>query len=258
MKSDIQIARTGAAPGYLFIHGLFGSAADWDELIQALPADREVLVLNLPGHGGTAPFAPSVTTFDHCIDAIAHAVCDRVRGPIRGVGYSLGGRLLLGLWQRLPSLFGELCLISTFPGFERAEDRRARAIVDRAWIEQLQRLPSEEFFRRWYAQAIFAQNGWSTELEERIRMSRAGIRAVDIEPIFSASSAAQMPSFWEMLSNTSTPVRYVVGERDLKYLRMAQALHARNSSISVSVVQGAGHMVPFERPREVAQIVQYQ
>jgi 2-succinyl-6-hydroxy-2,4-cyclohexadiene-1-carboxylate synthase len=258
MKIHIHIARQGTTPRYLFIHGLFGSATDWRELIQALPSECGVLVLNLPGHGGAAPLAPSLTTFDACIDTIAQSLREQVEEPIRGVGYSLGGRVLLGLWQRLPELFRDLCLISTFPGFEAEEERRTRAIVDREWIERLKRLPSEEFFGRWYAQEIFVRSGWSPELEERIRMSRAGIRAVDVEPIFAATSVAQMPSFWDALSTTSTPVRYVVGERDRKYLQIAQGLQARNPTISVSVVQGAGHMVPFERPHEVANILKYQ
>ena len=48
------------------------------------------------------------------------------------------------------------------------------------------------------------------------------------------------------------PVQYVAGSRDEKYLQIARQVAERNPAIAVSVIEGAGHLIPLERPAELA------
>jgi 2-succinyl-6-hydroxy-2,4-cyclohexadiene-1-carboxylate synthase len=252
MALNLHTVRSGASPSYFFVHGLFGSAGDWRDVIAELPPERGVLTLNLPGHGGAEPIDSRIATFDQYLDHLARDFQAAIREPVVGVGYSLGGRILLGLWQRIPEMFSALCLVSTFPGFESEEERRQRLRVDGEWIEKLARIPGDEFFSEWYDQPLFARSEWSPDVEGRILTSRAGLRATDLAGIFGVTSAASMPSFWGDLASTSIPVHYVVGSRDVKYLRIAERLAGCNPVISASVIEGAGHLVLLEKPHELA------
>ena len=252
MALNLRTVRSGTGPYYFFIHGLFGSSNDWSGVISSLPHTRGVLAMDLPGHGGSDAVDPHISTFDQCIDLLLSELRSVIQEPVIGIGYSLGGRILLGLWNQAPELFSALCLVSTFPGFEDEEERRQRVCSDQKWIEKLEGLSGDEFFSEWYHQPLFARSEWSAVVENRILKSRVGLRTADLSGFFAATSAASMPSFWADLSGAVLPVHYIVGCRDAKYVQIAGQLAAGNPAISVSVIEGAGHLVPLEKPVELA------
>ena len=252
MTLVLRSVRSGADTNYLFVHGLFGSSADWRDVIAHLSHERGALALDLPGHGGSEPLAPHLSSFDECVDYLAEELRSKVQKPVIGVGYSLGGRIVLGLWKRAPELFSALCLVSTFPGFQEERERELRAGTDREWIKKLQHVSADTFFSQWYDQPLFGRSEWSAELQARILQSRVELHIPNLSGIFAATSVASMPSFWHELAEAPMPVQYVAGSRDEKYLQIARQVAERNPAIAVSVIEGAGHLIPLERPAELA------
>ncbi|MGN6496535.1 MAG: alpha/beta fold hydrolase, partial [Tsuneonella sp.] len=51
MASSIAANTFGSGPGLLLIHGLGGSWRSWNPLLPALSSHREVIAIDLPGHG---------------------------------------------------------------------------------------------------------------------------------------------------------------------------------------------------------------
>jgi pimeloyl-ACP methyl ester carboxylesterase len=105
----VAYAVAGAGPPIVLVHGLGGAASNWSELASLLAADRRVLVVDLPGHGGSEPPAAA-----HELDTYADAVtvCLEREGtfPAAVVGHSFGGAVGLRLAVRRAELVSSLVL----------------------------------------------------------------------------------------------------------------------------------------------------
>jgi pimeloyl-ACP methyl ester carboxylesterase len=91
--------RTGAGTPLLLLHGLGGSSDSWSTILGELASAREVIVVDLPGHGATPPLAgeASIATFADVTTAFLEA--HGLRG-VDAVGSSMGARLVLELARR--------------------------------------------------------------------------------------------------------------------------------------------------------------
>ena len=91
--------RRGAGRPLLLLHGLGGSWASWSPVLAALAAEREVIAVDLPGHGSTPPLAgeASIATF---ADAVAAFLAEQGLSGVSAAGSSMGARLVLELARR--------------------------------------------------------------------------------------------------------------------------------------------------------------
>ena len=77
------------APAFVFLHGLTFDSRMWEPILRELPAAHRALALDLPGHGGSPPFA--ARGLAAVVDAARAAVdAAAVDAPIV-VGHSIGG-----------------------------------------------------------------------------------------------------------------------------------------------------------------------
>ena len=103
----------GAGRPVILLHGGFGTIDhDWGALIPALAAHREVIAVELQGHGRTADIDRPLR-YETLADDIA-ALADTLHLEHPDViGYSLGGGVALQLAVRHPGSIGKLVTIST-------------------------------------------------------------------------------------------------------------------------------------------------
>lgn len=96
---SIQSVRRGSGPPLVLIHGLGSTRAAWSLVVPALARQREVIALDLPGHG-ESPAEPDSGTFA----GIARSLDDwLVKHKLAGadlVGSSMGARLVLEMARR--------------------------------------------------------------------------------------------------------------------------------------------------------------
>ena len=95
----IKHTRTGHGKPLLLVHGLGGSRRSWDPISISLAQAREVIALDLPGHGQTPEQVDSGT-----FDGLARSLDDWLgREGLAGVdmvGSSMGARLVLEMARR--------------------------------------------------------------------------------------------------------------------------------------------------------------
>ena len=93
---EMHHIRRGSGDPLLLVHGLGGSWRTWSPVLDALAAEREVIAVDLPGHGETPALSGDVS-----IDTLAEAVTSFLdANDLTGVdvvGNSMGGRLVLEL-----------------------------------------------------------------------------------------------------------------------------------------------------------------
>jgi pimeloyl-ACP methyl ester carboxylesterase len=133
--------RTGAGEPLLLLHGIGSTRDDFAELGPRLAEDYEVLSVDLPGHGHSAPLAtrPTVAALTDAVELdLDRLGLDRVHV----LGNSLGGRIALELARRhralsvvaiAPSgmgLPGERAFQGAAMAGARLSMRRARSLID--------------------------------------------------------------------------------------------------------------------------------
>ncbi|MFQ3663798.1 MAG: 2-succinyl-6-hydroxy-2,4-cyclohexadiene-1-carboxylate synthase [Chloroflexaceae bacterium] len=239
----LPYTRTGHGPPLLLLHGFTGSAEEWAGLIPALAPLRQVIAVDLPGHGrAPAPTDLSCYTMEHTVagllallDHLNHAVCDVL-------GYSMGGRVALHLAVAAPTRVGSLILESASPGIEDAAERAARAAADDALAARIEQEGLEWFVDHWASLPLFASQARlpaatrAALRERRLRGSAAGYAAS-----LRGMGAGRQRSLWAELPALRIPALIISGELDEKYVAIGARVAAAMPLARQAIVPGAGH-----------------
>lgn len=116
--SRLHVERQGAGPPLVLLHGWAMHGGLFAPLLPTLAQRHRVEVVDLPGHGHSAPVAPY--TLDTVVDAIAGAIDPDA--PVTLLGWSLGGTVALRFAERHPRRVARLILVSATPRFVAAGD----------------------------------------------------------------------------------------------------------------------------------------
>ena len=85
----------GSHPPLVFLHGLFGSAANWHGIATALKGDHRIIVPDLRNHG-RSPHADDVSYPAMVADVVR--LLDRLDlAPVTVIGHSMGGKTAMQL-----------------------------------------------------------------------------------------------------------------------------------------------------------------
>jgi len=148
------------------------------------------------------------------------------------LGYSMGGRLALQLLER--ERFAKAVIVSA--GLNAPDD--ARREHDDAWARRFESEEWESLMRAWNAQPVFGGHA----LERR-------------EGDYDRAELARQLRFWSPavlpppgLEDIETPILWVAGERDAKYVEIGRRAVARLPHAELWICPGAGHRVPWEQP----------
>lgn len=95
----LNVARTGSGRPLLLVHGLGSSLHNWDLVAPALSVHREVIALDLPGFGASAPL-PGPVTIATLTDAVEEFIAGNDLGDVDIVGSSMGARMVMEMARR--------------------------------------------------------------------------------------------------------------------------------------------------------------
>jgi pimeloyl-ACP methyl ester carboxylesterase len=95
----LNTIRWGSGRPLLLVHGLGGSWRSWNTILLALAEKREVIAVDLPGHGGTPADADS-GSFAGLARSLDAFIADHGLVGADIVGSSMGARLVLELARR--------------------------------------------------------------------------------------------------------------------------------------------------------------
>lgn len=240
----------------VFLHGFTGSPESWADVLDQLgtgpTGESAVLAPAALGHDGT-PGLAAVDTFEAEVDRLADVIragtCERAHL----VGYSMGGRLALGLLVRHPRLFDTATLIGASPGLAAAGEREDRVARDEEWARLLDGEGLDTFVAAWEALPL-----WATQAQvpaarlDRQRQVRRSHHPRGLARSLRVVGLGRMPDYRPHLGDVDVPVRLVAGARDPRFLGLARQMAERLPRAAVSAVAGAGHNVVLERPEEIA------
>lgn len=203
--------------GVVCLHGFLGRGSDWD----FLPFEHRAPDLF------AAPIDASMAAWAREFEVGAEDAL---------IGYSMGGRLALHLL--LTRRLRRAVIVSAGLGLESGrEERRA---VDERWARRFEADPWDGVIRDWNAQPLFGGH-------ELPRAEHDFDRSALAAALRLWSPAAQEP-LAARLAQIETPVLWIAGERDEKYVREGERAVAALPDARLWICPGAGHRVPWEQP----------
>lgn len=236
----------------VLLHGFSGAPAAWDSVIAMLPGAVEVVRPAVGGHDGVPP----PTSFDDEVDRLARIVRESGLAAPHLCGYSLGGRLAMGLLARHAALFSGATLVGANVSLP-VEQRRAREEQDERWATMIEHEGIDAFVARWEAQALFSSqasvpaSARAAQRAQRLRHDPLGLAGA-----MRALSLARMPAYEAALPALDLSIRLVTGGLDEKFTRVARELCRALQRGEHVIVEGAGHNVVLEQPGRLASVLE--
>jgi 2-succinyl-6-hydroxy-2,4-cyclohexadiene-1-carboxylate synthase len=249
-SSTSTASAAAVAPPVVLLHGFMGSVEAWADLPRRLAADRTVVAVDLPGHGGSrAPRGPEGYAIPALAAAVGAGLTSVVAGPVDAVGYSMGGRVLLaGVCEgvmRVRRVIAE----SASPGIEDPGARPERAALDDERALALEALGLESFVDRWMAMPLFAsQERLGRDVRERERRRRLAHDPSALAACLRGASVARQPSYWDRLTPLGTRLLVLTGGLDARFEEIGDAMAERCPGARRCSVPDAGHAVHLEAP----------
>jgi pimeloyl-ACP methyl ester carboxylesterase len=213
----------------LFVHAAGSSGEEWVQQRLAFGGAYDVATPDLPGHGRSTE-AP-LGTIEEMAEWLRRTQ-DLTRAVV--IGHSMGAGVALTLAARADALRG-LVLVGAAP-HPRVPD---------GFVERVARDPNVAVER--LATSGFARGTRSTVVEKAsayLARTDAKVLAAD----FAATAAFDAASY---LPRVRLPALVVAGAEDrLTTAADAEAVARGIRGAELSIIDGAGHMVMLERPRE--------
>lgn len=230
---------------YLLLHGFTGTPETFAGL--TLPAGS--VSPTLGGHLEQVPLGD----FNDEVERLAGLG----NGCSGLLGYSLGGRLALGILARYPRRFEHALIISAHPGLITDAEREQRRQSDQRFVQVLEQRGLEGFIDVWQALPLWASQGGLPEAlkraqrEQRLRHQAAGLAASLVQ-----HGLGNMPNLRPLLPPVQTRVDLLVGERDPKFVALGRELAELLPNARLTIAPGAGHNLLLEHPELCSRLLE--
>lgn len=251
----------------LLLHGFSGAPESWRKVTEQLAPDVEASAPCLAGHSGhelirgawqpqPPPNLPWCEGFESEVDRLAQWTVHFGVAPCALVGYSLGGRLALGLLHRHPRLFTRGLLIGTHAGLRDEAERRERFEVENQRVTILQEQGVGRFMDYWQDLPLFSsQRTLPMETRERQAQVRRSHSPQGLILSLRTCGMATMPNYWPHLKEIQNQTTLVVGAEDALFKRVAREMTELLPNSSLRVIENAGHNPVLESPQTLADLI---
>lgn len=241
MLNLVRHGAPGDAPPLLIVHGLFGSARNWNAIARRLSARREVVVVDMRNHGDS-PRDP-VHTYPAMAADLAEVIA-AIGGRADVLGHSMGGKAAMTLALSAPELVDRLIVADIAPA--------AYAHDQLGYVRAMQALDLAGVARRADADALLATS-----------VPEPGVRAFLLQSLALAPEGArwklnldalgdQMPEimgFPDLGRRFDGPTLFLTGAAS-RYVRPEHwpAIRALFPNARAEEIPGVGHWLHAEAP----------
>lgn len=224
----------------VLVHGFTQTPTSWSGVVEALRA--------LTREGPSDVVTPLIRPAVHFDQTVAQLALDG--GPGTWCGYSMGGRLALGVALTRPELVEHLVLVSATAGLANADDRAARVAADEVLAQSIESDGVDAFLSKWLTQPMFATVPANAPGVD----DRHSIGGATLASHLRHLGTGTMPNLWDRLRELRMPVTIVSGALDAKFSAIALQMH---SAIKYSklVTIDSGHSIPLENPLQLARAI---
>ncbi len=251
--TELNVLEQGNGTTFLvFLHYFGGSAREWDVVVDRITTQLPVhcLAVDLRGHGDSD--APKT---GYSVDDMADDVADLIEhfgltgAPDRDfvlVGHSMSGKVALALAARRPTGMRSLVLLAPSPPSPEPipDDKRKQLLAQHGQREAAERTLHE------ITTIILPEATQHQIIDDNIKTSAVAWRAW--------LESGSREDITDRLDRIEVPVYVAVGEKDTNIpadLLKTAVLPLLPTGTTLTVIPGAGHLLPYETPDAVIAIL---
>jgi 3-oxoadipate enol-lactonase len=232
-------------PRAALIHSLALDRSVWDGVVKALAGTAEILTYDCRGHGRSGRRAGTYTCELFARDLAQ--LLDHLAWPATVVaGCSMGGCIAQAFAAQYPQRTTGACFIDTtaWYGAEAPKQWRERAATGRT--KGLDALIDFQV-TRWFS------DGFRAARADAVAPLKAIFLANDIDCYQATCEMLGDADLRPLLTAIRSPTAIVVGDEDYATtVDMAKALNAAIPQSTLTILSGARHITPVERPQDIA------
>jgi len=252
----IEVEVMGDGDPVLIIHGFTGCASAMTPLTELLHGRR--IIPDLVGHGRSeSPASLSPYLIESMSSQLSSLLGQLDASPASIVGYSMGGRIALTFALSHPEMVKSLALIGTSPGISSQTDRALRLKHDYELGASISQRGIGDFVNTWVAQPMWdslrqslTSKQWQDSISQRISNHPLGLANS-----LRASGTGAMRPLHDVLKHLRPPTLLLVGEKDHKFLAIAEQFVSRIPDASIRVIKNSGHAAHLEQPNSTAEAI---
>jgi pimeloyl-ACP methyl ester carboxylesterase len=256
-----------------FLHGTGFSAMTFAAMASQLPADWELWFTDVPGHGRSSQPSSKMPNWQKMANTVADALYKQAdvenKGPLIGIGHSMGAVLTLFIAAKYPNLFSRIILLD--PVLFKTEMIVAQQLMrltgawkHRALVRSVSNrrahwpnkesmrldLISKPFYRQWHPQVIddFIHYASEKKSDQSLQLC--------CDPHWEASIFGSYPKgLWRAARHIDLPVNILVANKTYFFIPTAVKRAAKvNKNIRWKKF-GEHHCFPMEQPVATAEII---
>jgi len=232
-------------PVFVCLHYWAGAGREWEQVADALAPAFECLTPDLGGFGG-APGPVGGHSLKAYTDSVAALIAEQQLSSYILVGHSMGGKISLDLAARHPAGLRGLALLSPSPPTPEPMTDEDRTNSLRAYGNTAAALGTfTNITARPVSPEIKAQI-----IEDNLRSSREAWDAWLLR--------GSRENIAARLGTVQVPCTILVGDADAV---MSPSVHGLETlpylpeGTHLEIISGAGHLLPYEAPQEVAALL---
>jgi pimeloyl-ACP methyl ester carboxylesterase len=236
MRGNVVFGREEREEGkdsLVFIHGAGGNWTSWYLQRDYFSRDFNCFIMELPGHGAAqSQGAEEIKSYALWVMGVLEEM--EVSNPFV-IGHSMGGAVTMDLALRFPAFTKGLVLVGT-----GAKLRVLPRILDEI---------KDDFAKT--VEFICALSFAKDAPEEMIHVAIAEMLKNSPDVIYGDFSACERFDIMKEVVNINNPTLLICGDQDvLTPIKYSCYLAERISGSRLEVIEGAGHMVMLERPKQ--------
>lgn len=241
---DVHTVERGSGPAVLMLHGIGGCSASFSAQLDELGQDHHVVAWDAPGYAASPDpdAAPGIAGY---AETVAELV-DEIGEAVHLVGASWGGVIALELALQRPEMLRSLVLLSASRGSGRDAGAADRVRERAASLEQ----QGPEAFACERAPQLLSKDASPAQVEQVAAQMAAAIRLPGYR--YAALSMAATDHSPRLRAITA-PTLVLCGTEDAVTGPEESKALANGIPEAVYVsLEGAGHLLPQERPSSVS------
>lgn len=252
--ANMSSATGKANPLLICLHYLGGSGSEWSWMSNELNGSGDVVAFDLPGFGGSS--GDTRYAVADMADAVAEQLPPTGQRPMILCGHSMGAKVAVVLAhragqgdQRLASLAGLALLAGSPPSPEPIPDGKRREMLGWCAVGRPMSAASAELF--------VAQNVGSALPLERKETAVEDARHCNPAAWQAWLEAGSREDWADRIGVLSIPALIVAGAADAALGEQAQhrLMAPHFARPRMATLPGAGHLLPLERPVELARLI---
>jgi pimeloyl-ACP methyl ester carboxylesterase len=251
----LAVTRSGTGAPLVLLHGIGSSRRAWDPVLPALAARFDVIAVDLPGFGDSAPlYGQAEVPPARLAESVADLLDDLGVTAPHLAGNSLGGWVALELAARRP--VASLTLLSP-AGLWPGNSPQYGLVSLRAsrWLARHATAPLSRLVRYRLGRILLLGQTHGRPARLTAEYARAAVETLGRCPGFEAALAGTARRRYLAATPITAPVTVAFGSRDRLLLRGSRHLGQLPPHTQAEALPGCGHVPMADDPAAVAALI---